>query len=63
MCCGQIQNGSFATTETVTISSRSSEKCLFDFNHSNFVVKAKFPQKQQSYVNISLFPQQYTKLF
>ena len=57
------KNGSFVTMRTVTFQIRSSEKCLFGFNHSNYVVKTDFFQKEQSYVNISYMLQQHTKLF
>ena len=42
--------------ETVTFKIRSSEKYLFAFNHSNYVVKTDFLKK-------SYLLQQYTKLF
>ena len=38
----QMQNGGFVTMETVTFQIRSSEKYLFDFNYSNYVVKTNF---------------------
>ena len=41
---------------------RSSEKYLFGFNHSNYVVKTEFFKKEQSYANISYLLQQHTKL-
>ena len=49
--------------ETVTFKIRSSEKYLFGFNHSNYVVKREFLKKEQSYVNISYLLLQHTKLF
>ena len=56
------KNGSFVTMETFQI--RSSEKYLFGFNHSNYVVKTDFFfKKEQSYVNISYLLQEHTKLF
>ena len=36
------KNGSFLTMETVTFYIKSSEKYLFGFNHSNYVVKTEF---------------------
>ena len=57
------KNGSFASMETVIFLIRSSEKYLFGFNHSNYVVKTQFFQKEQSYVNISYMLQQHTRLF
>ena len=56
-------NGSFVRMETVTFQIRSSEKYLFGFNHSNYVVKTEFFIKEQSYVNISHLLQQHTTLF
>ena len=49
--------------ETVTFQIKSSEKYLFGFNHSNYVVKTDFFKKEQSYVNTSFLLQQHTKLF
>ena len=49
--------------ETVTFSIGSSEKYLFGFNHSNYVVKTEFFKKEQSYDKISYLLQQHTKLF
>ena len=37
-----MKNDSFVTMETVTFHISSSEKYLFGFNHSNYVVKADF---------------------
>ena len=36
------KNDSFVTMETVTFKLRSSEKYLFGFNNSSYVVKTKF---------------------
>ena len=49
--------------ETVTFKIRSSEKYLFGFNHSNYVVKTEFFKKEQSYDKISYLLQQHKKLF
>ena len=40
-----MQNGSFVTMKTVTFQIRSSEKYLFGFNRSNYVVKTEFFKK------------------
>ena len=37
-----VQGGNFVIMETVTLSIRSSEKCLFGFSHSNSIVKTNF---------------------
>ena len=58
-----MQNGNFVPMETVTFLFRSSEKYLFGFNHSNYVVKTEFFKKEQPYVNISYLLQQHIKLF
>ena len=42
----QVKHGSFVTMETVTFKIRSSEKYLFGFNHSNYVVKTEFFKKR-----------------
>ena len=63
MFLDQVKNCSFVTMETVTLYISSSEKYLFGFNHSNFVVKTDFFKKEQSFVNISYLLQQHTKLF
>ena len=42
------KNGSFVAMETVTSLITNSEKCLFDLNHSNSVVKTKFFLKRTS---------------
>ena len=39
------KNGRFVPMETVTFQIRSSEKYLFGFNHSNYVVKREFLKK------------------
>ena len=39
---GQEKDGSFVTMKTVTFVIRSSEKYLFGFNHSNYVIKTEF---------------------
>ena len=39
------KSGSFVIMETVTFQIRNSEKCLFGFNHSNFIVKTEFSKK------------------
>ena len=49
--------------ETVTFQIGSSEKHLFGFNHSSYVVKTEFFKKEQSYDKISYLLQQHTKLF
>ena len=36
------ESGSFVTMETVTFLIRSSQKYLYAFNHSNYVVKREF---------------------
>ena len=43
------KNSSFVTVETVTFWISSSDKYLFDFNHSNYVVKTEFFKKSSQY--------------
>ena len=57
------KNGSFVAMEAVTFQITSSEKYMFGFNHSNYVVETKFFKKEKTYVNISYLLQQHTKLF
>ena len=59
---GQVKDGSSVNMETVTFYIRSSEKYLFGFNHSDYVVKTEFFKKEKSYVNISYLLQQHAKL-
>ena len=59
----QEKDGSFVTIETVTCQIRRSEKYLFVFNHSNYVVKTELFKKEQSYFNIRYLLRQRTKLF
>ena len=47
----------------MTFQTGSSEKYLFGFNHSNYVVKTEFFKKEQLHDKISYLLQQHTKLF
>ena len=62
MFLSQIQNGSFISMKTVTFQIGSSEKYLFGFNHSNYVVKREFFKKEQSYDKISHLLQSYFQI-
>ena len=48
------KNGRFVTIETVKFEIRSSEKHMFGFNHSNYVVKTDFFEKSSLTIMLAI---------